>query len=154
FASVPYALQARDSETLGGLPPSAFLRSDPSVVGISAPPTPSSQTPAVYGVPSTPGAQGGGAPLAHSENVVPKFLSSGSLGDSQINDANGVGSLQNLEHFVFADRFDGADLGAKINAAILSLGATGGMVIIPAGVYNNVATTVFIKTANISIVGS
>jgi hypothetical protein len=154
FASVPYALQARDSETLGGLPPSAFLRSDPSAVGITAPTTPSAQTPAVYSVPSTPGAQAGGAPLAHTENVVPKFLSSGTLGDSQINDANGVVSLQNLEHFVFADRFDGADLGAKINAAILSLGATGGMVVIPAGVYNNVATTVFIRTANISIVGS
>jgi len=153
FASVPYALQARDSETLGGLPPSAFLRSDSSGAQFAA-------TPSVSTSPGVSPAQASAVPLsgfvpqAGTTDVIPKYLNSGGLGNSQITDSNGVVGLQNLEHFVFADRFDGADLGAQINAAIRSLGRNGGMVVIPAGVYNNVATTVSINTANISIVGS
>ena len=63
-------------------------------------------------------------------------------------------SLRNLEHFVFADRFSGSDIGAKINSAITSLGQNGGIVVVPAGVYPNVTTTVLVNTFNISIMGS
>jgi trimeric autotransporter adhesin len=154
FASVPYALQAGNSEMLGGLPPSAFLRANSSVsensssastvtVGVAS----SAETPVVV-------QQQGVAPQAGVVNEIPKFVTSSSLGNSQIRDAAGVVSLQNLEHFVFADRFSGADLGAKINAAISSLGKNGGTVVIPAGVYTKVITTVKVNSFNISILGS
>ena len=45
-------------------------------------------------------------------------------------------------------------IGAKINAAINSLGKSGGTVVIPAGTYADVKTTVKVSSPNISIVGA
>jgi hypothetical protein len=154
FTSVPYALQAGNSETLGGLPPSAFLRADSGAAENAS----SASTVAVGVVSSgqspSVGQQQRVAAQSGTVNDIPKFLTSSSLGNSQIKDAAGVVSMQNLEHFVFADRFSGADLGAQINAAISSLGKNGGTVVVPAGVYTKVTTTVKINSPNISIIGS
>lgn len=155
FAAVPYALQAGNSETLGGLPPSAFLRADPNSAANTSSASPlavgidsSAQTPVIIQQ------QGGIGTPSGTTNQIPKFITSSSFGNSQIQDATGVVSLQNLEHFVFADRFSGADIGAKINAAISSLGQNGGTVVVPAGAYTKVTTTVKVSHFNISIVGS
>ncbi len=48
---------------------------------------------------------------------------------------------QSLDGTLYADRFSGSDMGAKINGAIAALPAGGGTVIIPAGQYN-VSTTI------------
>ena len=154
FTSVPYALQAGNSETLGGLPPSAFLRANSTATENASPA--STVAVGVISSPQTPSVvqQQCVAPQAGTVSEIPKFVTSNSFGNSQIRDAAGVVSLENLEHFVFADRFAGADLGAKINSAISSLGKNGGTVVIPAGVYANVTTTVKVSYFNISIVGS
>ena len=158
FTSVPYALQAGNSETLGGLPPSAFLKADSSAADNIASTTPSAPTVAVGIVSSAQSPvvvqQQGSAPQAGTVNTIAKFLASGSLGNSQIKDAEGVVSLQNLEHFLFADGFPGADLGEKINAAIKSLGSNGGIIFVPAGTYPEVRTTVKIGSPNISLIGA
>ena len=56
----------------------------------------------------------------------------------------GVVSTQNLESILYADQFPGADMGAKINAAVTYLvasAATYGKIMIPAGNFN-VSTTI------------
>ena len=108
MVSVPYALKASDAETLGGLPPSAFLRASP-VLSQSAgdPNNPKSQV-------VIAGGSGTGVPLPRDTGVtapggtvdtVPKFSSGSSIVDSQITDSNNVVSLQNLANILFADRF-------------------------------------------------
>jgi hypothetical protein len=103
LVSVPYALKAADAETLGGLPPSAFLRAPAS---LSQSPYSTSSTTVV--------AAAGGAPLPHDTPVttpagtpdtIAKFSAGSSVVDSQLTDSNGVASLQNLANILFADRF-------------------------------------------------
>jgi hypothetical protein len=109
MVSVPYALKASDAETLGGLPPSAFLRASPGVLGQTAvdPNNPRSQVMVATG-------SGAGIPLPRDTGVtapggtvdtIPKFSSGSSIVDSQITDSNNVVSLQNLANILFADRF-------------------------------------------------
>ena len=48
----------------------------------------------------------------------------------------GTLNAQRFEGVRFADQFSGADIGAKVNAAIADLGSNGGIVVIPAGNYS------------------
>jgi hypothetical protein len=112
LVSVPYALKAADAETLGGLPASAFLQAAPAESGVAAPTANAS-------VPQATGAVGiKGKALASSTdqpvttsggtpNVVPRFFTGTSIGNSQITDSNGVVSMQNLANTLFADQFPG-----------------------------------------------
>lgn len=115
LVSVPYALRAADAQTLGGLPPSAFARASSAATFV---PTMPLQTPAEAqaGLTTGPANSGSaaepsqGGSIAHrsaSPNVVPKFSSSSSLVDSQINDSDGMVSMENLANILFADRFLG-----------------------------------------------
>jgi hypothetical protein len=119
MVSVPYALEAENSQTLGGLPPSAFMRASPSSGILSsslsdAPPavdvTPNhtneitNSTSASAGeAVSTPGG---------TVNTIPKFSNSASIVSSQITDQNGVVSLQDLGNVLFADQFSNGVPGA------------------------------------------
>ena len=150
LVSVPYALAAEDAQTLGGLPAAAFMKAgslqpDQGLAAYNAGPINSLASSV---------ASSGAATTSGSANVVPKFSGTGPIVNSQISDSDGVVRLHNLEHFAFADQFGGADLGARINAAIASLGTYGGTVVIPAGTYNDVKTTVKVCSPNISIAGS
>jgi hypothetical protein len=118
MVSVPYAMEAADAQTLGGLPASAFAR----VGSVSSATT--SGAPAVFANPGIPGAtatpaEGAifaspNAPGAAIErrigpvdvNVIPKF-SGGGLASSQITDAGGTVTMQNLANILFADQFAG-----------------------------------------------
>jgi hypothetical protein len=118
MVSVPYAMEAADAQTLGGLPVSAFARS-PSV-GSSPEPISGVQTPiansglqSATSVPaeavsslsstnSTSAIEGRVGPI----NVIPKF-SGGALASSQITDAGGAVTMQNLANILFADQFAG-----------------------------------------------
>src|SRR5580698_133354 len=72
--SVPYALKAADAETVGGLPPSAFVLAAP---GASAAAAPESSAASVAGVPPVGG--------SGTENYIPIWTdSSGDLGNSVI----------------------------------------------------------------------
>jgi hypothetical protein len=86
--SVPYALKAADAETVGGLPPSAFIRATPgaSAIGNSGG-TPVSTAGAAGTSAGTPTAKGKVAPPTETQNYVAKFInSSGGLGNSLIFD--------------------------------------------------------------------
>jgi hypothetical protein len=150
LVSVPYALAAEDAQTLGGLPAAAFMKTGSVAPDQDAPASNLGSTNAAVGVVGASSATTSGG----SANVIPKFSAAGSIVDSQMRDSSGVVRLQNLEHFVFADQFGGADIGAKINSAIASLGKSGGTVVIPAGTYNEVKTTVEVHSPNISITGA
>jgi len=116
MVSVPYAIEAADAQTLGGLPPSAFARVAPgSAPSASAAQTivansgaPSSTAASVEGTSSapstgtTPAIEGRVGPV----NTIPKF-SGGGLASSQITDAGGSVSMQNLANVLFADRYSG-----------------------------------------------
>jgi hypothetical protein len=113
LVSVPYALEAADAQTLGGLPASAFAKvatgaavEAASTVAVAS--TNSSATPATT---SAFAAVAAVPPPAvtpvHTLNTVPRFAASGGLEDSQITDANGVVGVRNLDNIIFADRFPG-----------------------------------------------
>jgi hypothetical protein len=78
--SVPYALKAADAETVGGLPPSAFLRAAPSsnplaaTIAAGAVAMPANTQPAVQPA-TTPTGSG-------TTNFVPLWTSASALGDS------------------------------------------------------------------------
>ena len=149
LVSVPYALAAEDAQTLGGLPAAAFMKAN------SIAPDQGAAVSNLGLMNAAAGALGASSVASsRSANVIPKFSGAGSIVNSQISDSSGVVRLQNLEHFAFADQFGGADIGAKINAAIASLGKSGGTVVIPAGTYNEVKTTVKVNSPNISITGA
>jgi len=117
LVSVPYALKAADTETLQGLPASAFVRAPAAnsgrpgtttavagssssasvVVASSASSTTGSPRPADSTV-TTPGG---------AVNTVPKFGSPTSIVNSQITDSNGMVGMQNLANILFADQFPG-----------------------------------------------
>jgi trimeric autotransporter adhesin len=153
IVSVPYALAAVDAQTLGGLPPTAFAK-----VNSNSPSTSSGTTAATsvgQNSLTTPlSDSANGATSGTIANEIAKFSGTGSLVGSQLVDSGGQVKLRNLESFAYADRFNGADLGARINAAINSLGSQGGTVVIPAGTYNDVRTTVYVRSPRISIIGA
>ncbi|HWY57356.1 MAG TPA: hypothetical protein VNZ03_23025 [Terriglobales bacterium] len=110
LVSVPYALKAADTETLQGLPASAFLRAPISASGqattaVAALGSSSSGASAKSGSPkpseSTVTTPGGAV------NAVPKFGSTTSIVNSQITDFNGMVGMRNLANILFADQFPG-----------------------------------------------
>jgi hypothetical protein len=115
LVSAPYALKAADAETLGGLPPSAFVRVAPSGSGqnttgsnsnlvIPAPQTiEMAPQGMVFGpVPTKNVTTSGGA-----ASTIPMFSGSSSIINSQITDTLGMVSLRNLSNMLFAERFPG-----------------------------------------------
>lgn len=115
LVSVPYALEAGDAQTLGGLPPTAFAQ---AIAAVTPQPTPADNTSggtqaAALGSSASPvastdmptGSAIAGRPL--NLGIVPKFSRGASLAESQIRDDNGVVSIQNLSNILFADRFTG-----------------------------------------------
>jgi hypothetical protein len=125
LVSVPYALQAENSQKLGGLPASAYAKassaaevessSTSSTGSINLVPVPGNNTGAVPAAsPSQPSSQPvtttGGTTYA-----LPKFSGPSSLTSSQITDQNGMVTMQNLSNILFADQFPGG-VPAAVNA--------------------------------------
>jgi hypothetical protein len=128
LTSVPYALKAVDADTVGGLPPAAFLRANPAVP--SEPAAASLVVPAYAMQNVLPSAALGVATSDKAAGTVPEFASNGALENSPIKIAHGVVSMPNLENVRYADRFpcpssrgcEGkSDFGAQVNAAYASL---------------------------------
>lgn len=129
LVSVPYALEAGNAQTLGGLPASAFAKAAPSSAVLNPPSSDitaaSTATPAVAGRGATAGTFSpataqvvttpGGTP-----NTLPKFSGSANIMDSQITDQNGVVSVESLSNILFADRFAGG-----VPAAVAACPANG-----------------------------
>jgi hypothetical protein len=107
MVSVPYALQAANAETLGGLPASAFAKTgaaaliEGSSIAIAGGAPPASSSPST--VLTTPNLVSGSG----TTNTVPKFSAAGSIVNSQIVDASGVVRMQNLSNILFAESFPG-----------------------------------------------
>jgi hypothetical protein len=110
--AVPYAIEAANAQTLGGLPASAYAKAAApataeaiSATGSSASSTAvASAGTAVIPATATPTLSPSSFP-AGAINTVPKFTTGGALEDSQINDTNGAVSMRNLANILFADRF-------------------------------------------------
>jgi hypothetical protein len=111
LASVPFALAAANAQTLGGLPPSAFLRAAPSSSSQASQPSDSransaAQTAVGVGVaaasPDQPVSTPGGV-----AGAISAFSSPTSIVSSQIMDSNGVVTMRNLANILFADQFPG-----------------------------------------------
>jgi hypothetical protein len=142
LTSVPYALKAVDADTVGGLPPTAFLRASPDVASELSAASLVAPAPAMQnGQPSAALAvtTSGGTP-----GTLPEFSSRSVLENSPIKIAHGVVSMQNLENVRYADQFpcpsspgcEGkSDFGAQVNAAYASCPANGCRIRIPAGSY-------------------
>jgi hypothetical protein len=117
LVSVPYALKAADTETLQGLPASAFVRVPTSTsgqTGTTAIVSGASSSPSVVIAPGASGKPGSPQPPDSAvttpggvANAVPKFGAATSIVNSQITDANGVVGMQNLANILFADQFPG-----------------------------------------------
>jgi hypothetical protein len=121
LVSVPYALQAENAQTLGGMPASAFAKASASAAILGSPVVetivpaaiPAASTGlAANPVSNLPSAQAA-TPATGLLNTIPKFWSNSSLVDSQIRDQDGIVTLENLSNVIFADRFRGG-----ISAAI------------------------------------
>ena len=113
MVSVPYALEAADAQTLGGFPAAAFARAAPSVTSGAETVIPNTGVPSVAGIavesPASLGSAGETSAITGKVgpvNVIPKYSGAG-LANSQITDAGGTVSLQNLANILFADRFPG-----------------------------------------------
>jgi hypothetical protein len=111
MVSVPYALEASDAQTLGGLPASAFAKSN-SAAALEGTPVDTTASSAASNRNSSSGdaassivATSPGATAVGTVNTVPKFASGSALVNSQITDSNGVVSIQNLSNIFFAERF-------------------------------------------------
>lgn len=115
MTSVPYAMMAADAQTLGGLPASAFARvasaassetssGTQTVIANTGTQSAAGTAAEATSIPSiaTPGIEGRVGPV----NVIPKF-SGGGLASSQITDAGGTVTMQNLANIRFADQFAG-----------------------------------------------
>lgn len=64
----------------------------------------------------------------------------------------GIAAAQSFNGVLNASLFSGADIGAKCNAAIATLGSTGGTVFIPTGTYN--FSTQIVKPRNVTLSGA
>jgi hypothetical protein len=116
LVSVPYAVKAGDAQTLGGLPASAFMRAQTTTDTQSVPTTVTS-VPVATSVP-VPAVASAATSSSSTDptsaitgrvgpvNVIPKY-SGGGFANSQITDANGMVTLQNLSNVLFADRYSG-----------------------------------------------
>jgi hypothetical protein len=131
MVSVPYALQAANAQTLGGLPASAYAKM-PAATSETATAVTSSTTNSATVLPTgsataiasntesgSPANAATGSAVASAltavtnphigpagtVNTVPKFAAGGSLEDSQITDVNGVAGMRNLANILFANRF-------------------------------------------------
>jgi hypothetical protein len=110
IVSVPYALEAANAQTLGGLPASAFLKANTeSAIPITSTSTDSAAIvplaiPPV--VPTNP-RDGGITAIGAAPNTIPMFSVGTTLVDSQITQQGGTVSLENLANVLFADRFPG-----------------------------------------------
>jgi hypothetical protein len=112
LVSVPYALEAADAQTLGGLPVSAFAKAAPTAAVLDAA---GSYATAANAVPLTvPGTAASGSSSGQgvttsggTANTIPKFAGSAAIVDSQIRDQNGMVSVENLSNILFAERFLG-----------------------------------------------
>jgi hypothetical protein len=114
LVSVPYALKAADTETLGGLPPSAFVRVSPDNFSqkalLSDGNATNSTTHTVVGAVAGAAAQSADQSVATpggTANALPKFSTPSTIVDSQITDSEGIVSMQNLSNILFAERFPG-----------------------------------------------
>lgn len=111
LVSVPYAMRAVDAETLGGLPPSAFLRAPASTSAVGDVSSGTSPLPADSGRMS--GRSSSTAPdqavttPGGTANALPRFQTDASIVSSQIAETNGVVTLQNLANTLYADQFPG-----------------------------------------------
>jgi hypothetical protein len=126
LVSVPYALQAENAQTLGGLPPSAFARASDSAdrgnTSSSSEALPLGVAPLVGSgngvLPASTSGQTTASPVSTTggtTNVLPKFSGASSLVNSQIADQNGMVTMQNLANILFADQFAGG-VPAAVNA--------------------------------------
>ena len=158
LSSVPYALKAVDADTVGGLPPSAFLKANPDgspvaalgTVNVTAIGAPNAQPSSSLTV-TTPGGTAG---------TMPEFSSSSVIRNSPIKDSGGVVVMKNLENVRFADQFPcpsspgcrgKSDFGAQVNAAYTSCPSSGCHIQIPAGSYT-VSTPIAFTTPNKPVV--
>jgi hypothetical protein len=119
MVSVPYAMQAENAQTLGGLPPSAFVRAGNTIAypnaALGSFPVPI-VTSGVVPAPARGSSAGQDITVSGATvNAIPKFSSTSSLTDSQIADQNGVVTMQNLANILFADQFAGG-VPAAVNA--------------------------------------
>ena len=116
LVSVPYALEAADAQTLGGLPPSAFARAvdsvavqtptvDQSIAISSAASASRTANPGLLPDSSSVTAATPSPAAIGTVNFLPKYSTSTTLVNSQITDSRGVVSVQNLANVLFADRF-------------------------------------------------
>jgi hypothetical protein len=158
LSSVPYALKAVDADTVGGLPPSAFLKANPDGTPVLAAGTVPAASAGTQNAPSsssltvtTPGGTAG---------TVPEFSSSSVIENSPIKDSGGVVVMKNLENVRFADQFPcpsspgcrgKSDFGAQVNAAYASCPSSGCHIRIPAGSYT-VSTPIAFTTPNKPVV--
>jgi len=109
LASVPYALEAADAQTLGGLPASAFVKvanGIPSQTSQAGGMPANSVAQTVVGVARTTTDQPVSTPGGVT-GAIPSFSSPNSIVSSQISDSNGVVSMRNLANILFADQFPG-----------------------------------------------
>jgi hypothetical protein len=128
MVSVPYALEAANAQTLGGVPASAYAKvaSAPTaeIAATTTTPSPNALATSTNTTTSTLNTTGAAGPpssvvsaltsppmppiaAVRTLNTVPKFAAGGALEDSQITDTNGMVALRNLENTFFADRFPG-----------------------------------------------
>jgi len=113
LVSVPYALQAGNAQTLGGLPASAFAPAGANVpVSGAASTTATTSASAIAGtavIANTASDAGIGRVTTPggTADTIPKFSGLTSTANSQITDQNGVVSMKNLSNALFAERFPG-----------------------------------------------
>ncbi len=123
MVSVPYALEAQNAQTLGGLPASAFAKAatTAAIVSSSALDT-ASTAPATVALAATSAVASAQAVTISraTVNTIPKFASASSLTNSQISDQNGMVGMQNLSNILFADAYPGG-----VSAAITACPANG-----------------------------
>jgi hypothetical protein len=118
MVSVPYALQAQNAQTLGGLPVTAFAKAGTVGEAVTSAGSTSPSTSSAAIVPTATGTAATNQAITVSGatvNAIPKFSSPSSLTDSQITDQGGVVSMQNLANILFADQYAGG-VAAAISA--------------------------------------
>jgi len=130
LVSVPYALEAENAQTLGGLPATAFAKASTSTAILNVPSSGASSV--IAAVPTVAGTgvvantssglsagQGVTTP-GGTANTVPKFSTAASLVNSQITEQNGAVSMENLANILFADRHPGG-----VSAAVAACPSNG-----------------------------
>jgi hypothetical protein len=123
LASVPFALKASDADTLGGLPPQAFLRTEAQTLVQSE----SRAVPYFSLGPQSVPSQSGPALPTQNENAdaIAKFSASSSITSSQIRERNGTVTLKNLENILFVDRY------GSVASCLSALPSSGGTCWVP-----------------------